>query len=232
MPEKTLTEVSREVRELYQKGSVALQRQNFDYAVAIFQQALTKEPAFFDCRQALRAAQFKKAGPSTGFFKKMLGGASSSPLVAKAQMVMGKNPIEGLQVLEQVLSGDPSNSMAHKMVAEAAMAADFPKTAALSLEILLKNSPKDYELSMLYGEALRLSGQLAKAETMYTELMRAHPHRGEISEALKNLSARATMQEGYEAVAEGKGSYRDLLKNKEEATQLEQEKREVKSGDV
>jgi len=233
MPEKTLNEVARDVRELYQKGSVALQRQNFEYAVAIFQQVLAKEPAFFDCRQALRAAQFKKAGPSTGFFKKMLGGASSSPLVAKAQLVIGKNPIEALQILEQVLTSDPTNSMAHKMVAEAAMAADFPRTAALSLEILLKNSPKDYELSMQYGEALRVSGQLPKAEAMYVELMRAHPHRGEIAEALKNLSARATMEEGgYEAVAEGKGSYRDLLKNKEEATQLEQEKREVKSGDV
>jgi Tfp pilus assembly protein PilF len=233
MPEKTLNEVSRDVRELYQKGSVALQRQNFDYAVAIFQQALSKEPAFFDCRQALRATQFKKAGPSTGFFKKMLGGASSSPLVAKAQLVIGKNPIEALQILEQVLTSDPTNSIAHKMVAEAAMAADFPRTAALSLEILLKNSPKDYDLSMQYGEALRASGQLAKAETMYVELMRAHPHKGEIAEALKNLSARATMEEGgYEAVAEGKGSYRDLLKNKEEATQLEQEKREVKSDDV
>ena len=107
MPEKTLNEVSREVRELYQKGSVALQRQNFDYAVAIFQQVLGKEPAFFDCRQALRATQFKKAGPSTGFFKKMLGGASSSPLVAKAQMVIGKNPIEALQVLEIQLQQAP-----------------------------------------------------------------------------------------------------------------------------
>ena len=62
MPEKTLNEIPRDVRELYQKGATALQRQNFDYALAILQQVLQKEPAFFDCRQALRAAQFKKAG--------------------------------------------------------------------------------------------------------------------------------------------------------------------------
>src|SRR5947209_6523234 len=153
MPEKTINEVSRDVRELYQKGSVALQRQNFDYAIAIFQQVLAKEPGFFECRQALRATQFKKAGGSTGFFKKMLGGASSSPLIAKAQMAR-KNPVEALQILEQVLSSDPGNSMAQKMVAEAAMEAGFPRTAVLSFEILLKNSPRDYDLSMQYGEAL------------------------------------------------------------------------------
>src|SRR5437764_3823288 len=121
MPEKTLSEVPREVRELYQKGSTALVRQNFDYALAIFQQVLQKEPGFFDCRQALRAAQFKKAGNSTGFFKRVLGNASSSPLIAKAQMSIRKSPLEALQVLEQVLSGDPPNSTAHKMLADAAL---------------------------------------------------------------------------------------------------------------
>ena len=232
MPEKTLNEIPRDVRELYQKGTTAIQRQNFDYAIAILQQVLQKEPAFFDCRQALRAAQFKKAGNSTGFFKRVLGGASSSPLIAKAQLAMRK-PLEALQILEQVLSSDPPNSIAHKMLAEAAMAAGFPRTAALSLEILLKNSPRDYDLSMQYGEALRESGQIAKAEAVYVDLQRAHPHKAEIGEALKNLSARQTMQEGgYDALADGQGSYRDILKNKEEAIQLEQEKREVKSGDV
>jgi tetratricopeptide (TPR) repeat protein len=37
---------------------------------------------------------------------------------------------------------------------------------------------------------------------------------------------------GYDALADGGGSYRDILKNKAEAVQLEQEKREVKSDDV
>src|SRR6185436_8515619 len=48
-----------------------------------------------------------------------------------------------------------------------------------------------------------------------------------------DLSARTTLKEGgYDALADGKGSYRDILKNKDEAVQLEQEKREVKSDDV
>src|SRR6266487_538536 len=106
MPEKTLTQVPRDVRELYQKGSTALVRQNLDYALAIFQQVLQKEPGFFDCRQALRAAQFKKAGGSTSFFRKVLGGASSSPAMAKAQMAMRKEPLEAIQTLEQVLCSD------------------------------------------------------------------------------------------------------------------------------
>lgn len=50
--------------------------------------------------------------------------------------------------------------------------------------------------------------------------------------ALKNISARRTMDKGgYEALADGKGSYRDILKNEEEAKALEQENRQVKTED-
>src|SRR5256885_5783398 len=131
MPEKTASELPRDLRDLYQKGTLALQRQNFEYAIAILTQVLTREPSCFEARQALRAAQFKKSGNSTGFFKKVLGGASSSPLLAKAQMSIRKNPVEAIQILEQILSSDPPNSAAHKMLAEASLAADFPRTACL-----------------------------------------------------------------------------------------------------
>ena len=233
MPEKALSEIPRDLRDLFQKGSVALQRQNYDYAIAIFSQVLQTEPAFFDCRQALRVAQFKKSGGSTSFFKKVFSGASSSPQMAKAQMTARKNPLEAMQIAEQILTGDPNNSGAHKILAEAALAASLPRTACLSYEILLKNSPRDYDLSMEYGKALAAAGQTSKAESLYTDLQRAHPNKNEVSMALKDLSARQSMSSGgYETLADGTGSYRDILRNKEEAVALEQEQREVKTEDV
>jgi tetratricopeptide (TPR) repeat protein len=233
MPEKNLSEIPRDLRDLYQKGNVAMQRQNFDYAIAIFNQVLQREAGFFECRQALRATQFKKVGNSSSFFKKVLGGASSSPQIAKAQIILRKEPLEAMQIAEQVLNGDPNSSAAHKILAEAALAANLPKTACLSYEVILKNSPKDYDVSMAYGEALAKTGQIAKAEAMYTELMKAFPHKGEINQALKDLSANQTMDEGgYDALSSGEGSYRDILKNKGEAVSLEQENRVMKSDDI
>jgi tetratricopeptide (TPR) repeat protein len=232
MPEKSLNEMPRDLRELFQKGATAIQRQNYDYAIAIFQQVLQREPAFLECRQSLRAAQIKKNGGSTGFFKKVLGGASSSPLVAKAQMAKSR-PIEAMVIAEQILESDPQSSAGNRILAESAAAAGLPKTACFAYEILLKSSPKDYELGMAYGEALAASGQITKAEAHYVELMRAFPAKGEISSALKNLSARKTLNEGgYEALSSGTGSYRDILKNKDEAVKLEQEARVVKADDV
>jgi tetratricopeptide (TPR) repeat protein len=233
MPEKSQNEISPAWRELYDKGRAALQRQNLDYAINLFNQILQKEPAFYDCREALRAAQFKKAGSGGGFFKRALGTVSSQPLLAKGRLALRNSPAEAMHIAEQILNTDPQNSMAHHLLADAALAGDFPRTAVLSLEILFKTAPTDKHLAMKLGNALTLAGQIAKAESIYSELLRLDPDNLDIAQALKDLSARRTMQEGgYDSLADGQGSYRDILRDKEEAVALEQEQREVKAADV
>src|SRR5437660_727104 len=98
MPEKSPAAVPRPLREQYEKGIAALKRQNFDYAIAIFDQVLQKEPGFYACREALRAAQVKRAGNKGGFLKKMFGTASSSPLFAKGQIALRTNPVEAINI--------------------------------------------------------------------------------------------------------------------------------------
>ncbi|HEY3761117.1 MAG TPA: hypothetical protein VGN23_05170 [Verrucomicrobiae bacterium] len=233
MAEKNLNEISRDARALFTKGTEALSRENLDYAIALLTQAVDKEPGFFDCRKALREAQFRKAGESKGFFKKMLSGAGSSPQVAKAKMAMGKNPAEAMSIAEQILGSDPNNSAAHRIVVDAAKALELPRTAVLSYDVLVRNSPKDKALVIEYAYAASEIGESAKAEKVLMDLLRENPADGELNGALKDLSARKTMKEGgYGALEGGGGSYRDILKDKKQATQLEQEKRVEKSEDV
>jgi tetratricopeptide (TPR) repeat protein len=218
---------------LVTKGSDALQRENLDYAIDLFNQILAKEPGLYDCRKALRTAQMRKAGKGGGFFKKMMSSASSSPMVAKGHMALGKDPAEALRIAEQILNGDPQSSGAHKLVVEAATALGLPKTAVMSLEILAANSPKDRDVAIKYANALADSGETGRAEKVLADLYRLFPTDNELASALKDLSARKTLDEGgYDALADGSGSYRDILANKEEAVSLEQENRQVKTEDV
>jgi predicted Zn-dependent protease len=233
MPEKTLQQIPKVWRDQYEKGLAAFQRDNLDYALSILGQILEKEPGFYECRQALRATQYKKFGEKTSFFKKFVGGASSSPLIAKGQLAMRNNPLEALSIAEQILNNDPNSTLAHKLLADAALAADFPRTAILSLEILTRNSPKDTELARELADAYAKIGDINKAEAIYQDLVRANPNDPELNQAYKNLSAQKTLiHGGYEALASGTGSYRDILKNKEEAVSLEQENRHVKDVNV
>jgi tetratricopeptide (TPR) repeat protein len=231
MAEKTISQIPRAVREQYQKGMTAFERKNFDYAIAIFNQVLAQEPAFFDCRQALRVCQHQKSGGSSTFFKKMLSGAGSSPLLAKAQMQ--KDPLETIKTAEQVLNSDAKSLAAHKVLASAALAADLPKTAVLSLEIVVKNAPKDEEAQKDLARAYSAAGEGEKAEQVMAELMRQHPGDLKLADELKDISARKTLAEGgYDALSDGTGSYRDILKDKDRSVQLEQEGRQIKTDDV
>ena len=233
MPEKLFNEVPRGERELFEKGLAAIERNNLDYAIVIFNQVLSKEPAFYECREKLRGVQLKKASAGSSLFKKILGKAGSSPNLAKAQILLRTNPVEAIRAMEEILNSDPNNVMAHKTLADAALAADLPKTAVLSLEIARKNAPDDQDVALKLAEALVVMGNVSRAMAIYNELKRLNPHDAELDMTIKNLTASITMAEGgYNELESGQGSYRDILKNKEEAVSLEQQNRVEKAGDI
>jgi tetratricopeptide (TPR) repeat protein len=235
MAEKSINEISRDARVLFTKANEALQRENVDYAIALFNQVLEKEPAFFECRKVLRATQFRKAGDKGGgFFKKMLSGAGSSPQIAKAKVALLKNAAEAMVIAEQVLNGDPNNSAAHRIIVDAAGTLELPQTAVMSYDIMVKNSPKDKSLAIEYAQAVGTAGgDTSQAERVLAEFLRNSPNDGELNQALKDLSARKTLdQGGYNALESGQGSYRDILKDKQQAASLEPDQRVHKTEDV
>ena len=233
MAEKSVGEIARDVRALYLKGNEALVRDNPEYAISLFNQVLAREPAFYECREKLRKAQVAKAGAGGGFFKKMISMGGSSPAIAKGQLALHKNPGEALEIAETVLNTDPNNSMAHKLIVEAAHALELPRTAVLSLELLAKNSPKDRDIAIKFAKALAGIGEAQRAEGVLAEMCRAFPHDQELAQTLKDISATKTLDEGgYDALADGSGSYRDILKDKDQSIALEQEARQVKTEDV
>ncbi len=236
MPEKSVNEIPRDLRPLFTKGNDALARENFDYAINLFHQVLAREPAVVDCRKALRKAQMGKAdakGGGGGFFKKVFSSAGSAPQVAKAQMALSKNPAEAMAIAEQVLDSDPTNSGAHRVIAEAATALELPHTIVMSLEVLVKNSPKDKAVVIQLANALADIGNVKRAEQVLDEPLRLFPGDADLAQALKNISARRTLAEGgYNELAEGDGSYRDILRNEKEAVELEQEQRTQKTEDT
>jgi tetratricopeptide (TPR) repeat protein len=226
MPEKSASDVSRAIREQYEKGVAAIDRNNLDYAIELLLAAVKAEPGFIVARDALRRAANKKAGQSTGLFKKLVSSASSSPALAKARLITESQPLEAMFVAEQVLAGDPRSGLAHDIFAKAAVAADFHRSAILSLEVLRQENPADKEVSIRLAGAYTAIGNSQKAEAVFAALLKHHPHDPALNEMAKNISASRTLsQGGYENLADGTGSFRQALRNKEEAVQLEQESR-------
>ncbi|MEY4386837.1 MAG: hypothetical protein RLY20_2120 [Verrucomicrobiota bacterium] len=232
MPEIELNGLPREMRQLHTKGMEALNRDNFEYAIDLFMQVLKHAPGCVDCRKALRQSQIGKASAKTGLFKKVLSGASTAPLVARG-MAMRGDPSNAIILAEQILNLDPNSSAGHKLAAEAALAMAMPRTAVLSLEVLARNNSRDKDTVIQFGNALADIGEIVRAERTLLELQRQMPTDPEVNQAVKNLSARRTLNEGgYEKAEQENSSFRDMLKNKAEATKLEQEARLVRPEDT
>lgn len=230
MPEKQMSQIPFATRELYEKGVAAVQKKNYDYAITLLMQALRVEPGFYEAREALRATQHQRSTGKRSLFHKFVGSASS---LTRGQVALRTNPLDAIQIAEEALNDDPSNMAAHELLADAAMAAGLPKTAILSLEVAFKSRPTDRKLAMKLAEAAGELGQRNRAERIYRDLLRADPRDGEANECLKNILASKTLHEGgYEKFGGEEASYRDALKDKEEAVSLEQASRLVKDEDV
>ena len=234
MPEKNVNDIPREVRPLFTKANDALARENYDYAIDLLMQVLTRVPEVFEVRKALRKAQAGKSGKSSGgFFKKVFSGAGAAPQIAKAQMALGKDPAEAMSIAEQILNSDANNSSAHRIIANAAEALQMPQTAVMSLEVLWQQQPKDKDNTIRFSEALGKIGEVKLAERILLDLRAALPNDPDVHQALKNSSAARTLGEGgYQDIGKGDGSYRQILRNEDEAKELEQENRVQKTEDT
>ena len=227
-----MNEMPPEWRRCFTRGNDALQRENYDYAIDLFNQVLDADPSFFEARKALRQAQQGKAGKGGGFFRKMMSGAGNTPAILKGQAALRTNPASALSIAETILNTDPGSTQGHNIVVEAALALEMPHTAAMSLEVLNRNSPNDGEIAVLYGRALAEIGEAGKGEQVLSAYMRGNPLDQDAGQALKDIAAKRSMKEGgYDAAATGKASYRDMLKDKQEAESLEQQNKVQTSED-
>lgn len=230
MPERTLNEIPRAWREQYDKGRLAFERNNLDYAVQLLTKVLEQEPGFYQCREALRAAQHKRGGARRGLFRKVLG---SGPKLMQAQVALRRDARDALRLAEEILNDDPQNLSAHRVLADAALALELPKTAQLSLEIAYKQDPKDREVGLKLARLLAQSGQGGRAEALMQALVAAHPHDSEIVQTAKDVAANRTLHEGgYAALEGGGGSYRSILRDEKQAVALEQANRDVRTAEA
>ena len=228
MAEITVENLDRRARELYNKALAALERNNADYAVEMFMQCLAIAPNFTHGRKFLRAAQLKRA-ETLGSFKKMMASAKVAPTIGKAKMLLSKNPVEAMHVVEQALSDDPKNGTALLLLAEAAEKAQFPETAAQTLDTYTKLNPRDgksaHWLARIYG----VTNRHDLSREVYERLLQSNPNDFEAQKGLKDATAHGAMQGG--GWEDQSTSFREKLKDENEAVALEQQSRVVRAED-
>ncbi|MEX1118668.1 MAG: tetratricopeptide repeat protein [Terrimicrobiaceae bacterium] len=227
MPVLTEKDLPENVRAVWLKAMSAMELRNYGYASQLYQSILRPHPEFLLARQLARKAAVSK----TSGKKSALGGLSSASFsTMKIQSLVKKDPPAAMEAIEKVLEADPYSVSANQLLREAALAAKLPDVAEFALETIIQGTPKDiktmHELAKLYLSHAKPS----KAVDIYNKILQFMPNDLAAIKGGKDASAAASMQSGgWEK--EG-ASYRDLIRNKEEAISLEQKNRVVRSDEI
>lgn len=231
MAELTEGNVPKRARELYEKGMIAMERNNWQYAMDMFLAALEIEPRFLKARKFLRTAGVKqfqdaKGGPVTHLLSTAggLAGLTKGTLALKS----GK-PLEALQMAEQLLRKDPLNLFFIRLLCRAAEAADMPEVAIQTLVVAREFYHDRTDLLTRLGNLYTAMNQMEEARECFEAVVNLHPNDALAMKALKDAMARDSMIKGgwMEASKEG-GSFRRVIKDLKEAATLEQEAKAVR----
>ena len=147
----------------------------------------------------------------------------------KGSGMVKKDPIAAMELAEQSLKTDPFNRQANDLLKDAAKAAGFPEIAAFALETLVEGNPKDTKILHELGEHYTAMAEADKAVNVYAKIVEINPADLVAVKRSKDAAANATMKQGGWETAK---SYRDLIKNKDEARSLEEKSRTFKDVDM
>ncbi len=217
-------------RPLWLKATSAIETRNFGYAISLIQVILKESPNFLVGRQWLRRAELATAKSGKGFLKGLSG---SSIQAMKAQSLIKKDPQAAILAAEEILERDPHNVGANGLLRDAAAAAGMIETVGFALETMRDAEPKNTKIMHELARHYSASDQPERAIEIYNQISHLNPADIEAIKGGKDAAARASMRTGgWEQIGKDGTSYRDVLKNKEEAISLEQQSRIIKSEDM
>jgi len=226
MAVKTEKELSESLRALWLKSVSAIELRNLGYAISLLQEILKQEPEFLTGRQLLRRTEVTKRKSA----KKSFFNISTAPIgVMKAQREIKNDPKRAVEMLEEVLKGEPYNRQANLLLKEAALAAGWPETAVFALQTLLEENPRDVKVLNELGRLYHGLGDHENEVEIYNQLTAINPLDAQSLRLGKDASAHASMKRGGWTEAE---SYRDLIKDKDQAISLEQQSRIRLTGEA
>jgi len=226
MPIKTEKELSESLRALWLKAVAAIELRNFGYAISLVQEILKQEPEFLTGRQLLRRAAVTKMKSA----KKSFFNISTAQIgLMKAQREIKKDPKRAVEMLEEVLGTEPYNRQANLLLKEAALAAGWPEIGVFALRTLLEEKSRDVKVLNDLGRLYHELGDHENEVEVYNQITAINPLDAQALRLGKDASARGSMKRGGWTHAE---SYRDLIKDKEEAISLEQQSRIRLTGEA
>ena len=190
-----------------------------NYSVDILHNIVKANPNCFEVRKLLREAQSKtidskKSGLISGIFSKLSSRVNENAI--------RKSPEKFLDSAEEQIKLNYSNISAHKSLAIASEELGLIETSLLAYESLFNLDQKNLKVGKNLISKLLENNKPEKAISIGDMLLKIFPADDEIQDLIKKASVQQTVDKGK---WEEEKSFRDKLKDEDEAQRLEQSSR-------
>lgn len=231
MAEVTLDQISKEARDLFNKGFTAFERGNLDYAIDLLFSCVEKEPQLLKARKFLRAAEVQRfKNRKENIFARGLSSVKGTPALLGSIAMARGNPLKAVIAAEKLLKDDPVNPKFVKAFAEAAASAKLPEAAIQTLEVARDHHPDNLMIINLLGKLYANTGRTRQARQCFERICELAPNDPDAVKQLKDAMAIDSISsDGWEEATEEGKDYRSIIKDTHEATVIEQEAKAVKS---
>ncbi|MEI6165964.1 MAG: tetratricopeptide repeat protein [bacterium] len=229
MAEVTLEQVPQKIKDLFNRGFVAMERGNLDYSIDMFTACLALEPRLHKARKFLRAAEIKRfKSQGGGQLTHLISSITGFSNLIKAQALLKSKPMEALQAAEKLLLKDPLNLNYIKLLDNAALAAGEPEIAVQTLAIAKEHYPQNTDLLERLGRLYMSTDQPRLARECFETLCEIKPQDSGALKLLKDAMAIDSMsKDGWEKVGTKGTKFTDLIRDRKEADMLARESKAV-----
>ena len=184
-----------ELKEFYNKGLLAFEKQNYDYAVDIFSQILSVKYDHAEARHYLHLSLQKRA---EGSRPSITSSVNKLFLSMQANGLLKKDNIPAcLEILEKILISNPNDSETLKKIADIFYKKGMVPHAINNLEEARLTNPKDIDALKKLGELYVKREDYHNAKAVYESALKINPNDTEVLKSLKNLDALGTMKREF-----------------------------------
>jgi tetratricopeptide (TPR) repeat protein len=184
---------SSRARSLFQTGTEAAQKGNFDYAVQMYQDACKLEPGWLQSRQMLRGIERRKFGNEPSKVGRMAGMRTQS-IKLRVRAARAKSQwAHVLEVCEDVFVHNPWDVHAARDAADAAEQLGLKELAQWLVESVYSEA-KDIDFFKHAAHIFEINAAWTKAIAAWERVKKIKPEDDDANRQINALSASATIQ--------------------------------------
>jgi len=202
---------------------------NAGYAIEVCTGILSRNPGCVEVRKILRKAQKSAGSQKTKGLSKLFGSVTQAPVSMKATSLLKKDPQQAMEAAEKLITANPANAIAHKVVGQAAEALQLWNTAAFAYQCWAELEPSNTAAVVAMGNALIQAGRPREAITACDGILLDNPGDEAAQAIVRKAAVAETMEKGK---WEEEGGFREKLADEGKAVALEQEARAVNDADT